>query len=188
MLASNRLSVLPVLVALVALPALEAWQPPPTQPQKLAPFVSSPQPLVARMLELAGLKQGETIYDLGCGDGRILIAAARDFGAKAVGVELSSVLARRSRENADMLGLTNLVSVIEGDLLAVDLKNADVVSLYLMTEANSQLRPKLERELKPGARVVSLEFEIRGWKPVKVEKHTAHRHGYKIFLYEMPAK
>jgi cyclopropane fatty-acyl-phospholipid synthase-like methyltransferase len=140
------------------------------------------------MLELARLKQGETVYDLGCGDGRILIAAARDFGAKAVGIELSPVLARRSREQAEAMGLGHRVSVIEGDLLAADLRDADVVSLYLMTEANSQLRPKLERELKPGARVVSLEFEIRGWKPVKVDKLTAHRHDYKIYLYEIPAK
>lgn len=187
MLSLNRVPTLPLLAAVLVLPGLLALQPAP-QPQKLAPYVSSPQPLVSRMLELAGLKQGETVYDLGCGDGRILITAARDFGAKAVGVELSSVLARRSREQAEALGLSNLVSIIEGDLLAVDLKDADVVSLYLMTEANNQLRPKLERELKPGARVVSLEFEIRGWKPVKVEKHAAHRHNYKIFLYEMPAK
>lgn len=187
MFSLNRILALPVLAAMLASSGLLALQPAP-QPQKLAPYVSSPQPLVARMLELAGLKRGETVYDLGCGDGRILIAAARDFGAKAVGVELSSVLARRSREQAEALGLANLISVIEGDLLTVDLKDADVVSLYLMTEANNQLRPKLERELKPGARVVSLEFEIRGWKPVKVAKLNAHRHDYKIFLYEMPAK
>jgi protein-L-isoaspartate O-methyltransferase len=182
------LPLLPALLGALALPGVLAFQPPPTQPQKLAPFVSSPQPLVTKMLELAALKPGETVYDLGCGDGRILVAAARDFGAHAVGVELSSVLARRSREQAEALGLGKRVSVIEGDLLAVDLKDADVVSLYLMTEANAQLRPKLEKELKPGTRVVSLEFEIRGWKPVRVEKFTAHRHDYKIYLYEMPAK
>ncbi|HRJ18838.1 MAG TPA: class I SAM-dependent methyltransferase [Bryobacteraceae bacterium] len=182
------LPILPALLCALALPGLQAFQPRPTQPQKLAPYVSSPQPLVAKMLELSGLKQGETVFDLGSGDGRILIAAARDFGARAVGVELSGVLARRSREQAELLGLGNRIEVIEGDLLTVDLKDADVVSLYLMTEANAQLRPKLERELKPGTRVVSLEFEIRGWKPVKVEKFTAHRHDYKIYLYEIPAK
>jgi ubiquinone/menaquinone biosynthesis C-methylase UbiE len=182
---------MPLLAALLCtatLPGVLALEPPPTQPQKLAPYVSSPQPLVAKMLELARVKQGDTLFDLGSGDGRILITAARDFGARAVGVELSSVLARRSREQAEALGLGNRISVIEGDLLAVDLKNADVVSIYLMTEANAQLRPKLERELRPGTRVVSLEFEIRGWKPVRVEKFTAHRHDYKIFLYEIPTR
>lgn len=188
MLHVRSLPMLAALLCTAALPGVLALQPPPTQPQKLAPYVSSPQPLVTKMLELAQLKQGETVFDLGCGDGRILVAAARDFGARAVGVELSSILARRSREQADALGLANRISVIEGDLLAVDLKEADVVSLYLMTEANAQLRPKLERELRPGTRVVSLEFEIRGWKPVRVEKFTAHRHDYKIYLYEIPAR
>ncbi len=185
---ARSLFILPAMLCALAAPGVLAFQPPPTQPQKLAPYVSSPQPLVSKMLEMAGLKQGETLYDLGCGDGRILIAAARDFSARAVGVELSAVLARRSREHAETLGLGNRIEVIEGDLLAVDLKDADVVSIYLMTEANAQLRPKLEKELKPGARVVSLEFEIRGWKPSRVEKYTAHRHDYKIYLYEIPAK
>lgn len=163
-------------------------QTPSPQPQKLAPFVTSPQPIVSKMLELAGLKGGETVYDLGCGDGRILFAAAKDFGAKAIGVELSETLVRRTRERAEMLGLQDRVSVIQGDMMAVNLKDADVIALYLMTEANDQLRPKLEKELKAGARVVSLEFKIRDWKPSRVEKVEAHRHPYTIYVYELPQK
>ena len=163
-------------------------QSPSPQPQKLAPFVTSPQPIVARMLEIAGLKGGETLFDLGCGDGRILFAAAKDFGAKAVGVELSETLVRRTRERAELLGLQDQVSIIQGDMMNVDLKGADVIALYLMTEANEQLRPKLEKELKSGARVVSLEFKIRDWKPSRVEKVEAHRHAYTIYLYELPQK
>jgi len=158
------------------------------QPQKLAPYVSSPQPIVVKMLEISGLKQGETLYDLGCGDGRIVAAAAKEFGAKAVGVELSPTLAKRAREAVESLGLQQQVKIIEGDMMGVDLSAADVVALYLLTEANEQLRPKLEKELKPGARVVSLEFRIKGWKPARVEKVEAHRHPYTIYLYQWPQK
>lgn len=158
------------------------------QPQKLAPYVSSPQPIVVKMLEIAGLKSGETLFDLGCGDGRIVATAAKEFGAKAVGVELSPALARRAREAIESLGLQQHVRIIEGDMMGVDLSGADVVALYLLTEANEQLRPKLEKELKPGARVVSLEFRIKGWKPARVEKVEAHRHPYTIYLYQWPQK
>ncbi len=158
------------------------------QAQKLAPYVSSPQPIVVKMLEIAGLKSGETLFDLGCGDGRIVATAAKEFGAKAVGVELSPALAKRAKEAVESLGLQQQVKIIEGDMMAVDLSGADVVALYLLTEANEQLRPKLEKELKPGARVVSLEFRIKGWKPARVEKVEAHRHPYTIYLYQWPQK
>lgn len=156
--------------------------------QKLAPYVSSPQPIVVKMLEIAGLKSGQTLYDLGCGDGRIVATAAKEFGAKAVGVELSPALAKRARQAVESMGLKEQVKIIEGDLMQVDLSDADVVALYLLTEANEQLRPKLEKELKPGARVVSLEFRIKGWKPLRVEKVEAHRHPYTIYLYQWPQK
>lgn len=158
------------------------------QPQKLAPYVSSPQPIVVKMLEIAGLRNGETLFDLGCGDGRIVATAAKEFGAKAVGVELSPALAKRAREAVESLGLQQQVRIIEGDMMGVDVSSADVVALYLLTEANEQLRPKLERELRPGARVVSLEFRIKGWKPARVEKVEAHRHPYTIYLYQWPQK
>jgi ubiquinone/menaquinone biosynthesis C-methylase UbiE len=163
-------------------------QQPPKIAQKLAPYVSSPQPIVQKMLELAALKQGETLYDLGCGDGRILITAARSFGARAVGVEISETLAGRARKQVEELGLQDQVQVVTGDMMAIDLSQANVVALYLLTEANDQLRPKLERELKPGSRVVSLEFKIRGWKPSKVDKFEAQKHPYTIYVYEMPQK
>lgn len=176
------------LAAVVVAGAAFALQPSRPQAQKLAPFVTSPQPIVERMLQMANLKGGETLYDLGCGDGRILFSAARGFGAKAVGVELSETLVKRTRQQAEQLGLQDQVKVIQGDMLQVELKDADVIALYLMTEANDQLRPKLEKELKPGARVVSLEFKIRGWKPARVEKVEAHRHPYTIYVYELPQK
>jgi len=156
--------------------------------QKLAPYVSSPQPVVERMLELARLKSGETLYDLGCGDGRFLVSAVKNHGAHAVGVELSPTLARRARQLVEGQGLQDRVQIIESDMMAVDVSPANVVALYLMTDANEHLRPKLERELKPGSRVVSLEFKIKGWKPALVEKVQAHRHPYTIYVYDLPQK
>ena len=158
------------------------------EPRKLAPYVSSPISVVDKMLEAAGLHSGETLYDLGCGDGRIVLAAAKGFGAKAVGIEISDALAKRARQQAESMGLQDQVRIITGDMMAVDVSPASVVSLYLMTEANDTLRPKLERELKPGSRVVSLEFKVRGWKPSKVEKVELHNHPYTIYVYDMPQR
>lgn len=172
-------------------PVLMAIDPPGLpgiQAQKLAPYVTSPQPIVEKMLEVARLKSGETIYDLGCGDGRILFSAVKNFGAKAVGVEISPSLAKRAQQTLESQGMQDQVRVIQADMMSVDVSGANVVSLYLMTEANEALRPKLERELKPGARVVSLEFKIKGWKPAREETVQVHNHPYKIYLYEVPKK
>lgn len=156
--------------------------------RSLAPFVPSPQHIVERMLEAAALKPGETVFDLGCGDGRVLVTAVEKFRAKAVGVELSPKVAQMAKDNIKYKGIQNSASVIEGNLLDVDLSNADVVTLYLLTESNSKLRPNLERYLKPGARVVSHDFEIRGWKPVRVEEVQAHRRAHRIYVYEVGRK
>lgn len=167
------------------------WIQPPRsagEPRRLAPYVTSPISVVDKMLEAAGLRSGDTLYDLGCGDGRIVLAAAKGFGAKAVGVEISDALAKRARQQAESLGLQDQVRIVTGDMMNVDVSPASVVSLYLMTEANETLRPKLERELKAGARVVSLEFKVRGWKPTKVEKVELHNHPYTIYVYEMPQR
>ncbi len=170
----------------------QAWWilPPPSagEPRKLAPYVTSPISVVDKMLEAAGLRSGDTLYDLGCGDGRIVLAAAKGFGAKAVGIEISDALAKRARQQAENMGLQDQVKIITGDMMAVDVSPASVVSLYLMTEANDTLRPKLERELKPGSRVVSLEFKVRGWKPSRVAKVELHNHPYTIYVYDMPQR
>jgi cyclopropane fatty-acyl-phospholipid synthase-like methyltransferase len=107
------------------------------------------------MLELADVKPGETVYDLGSGDGRVLITAVQKFRAKAVGVEISEVLVRQTTDRIAKLNLQNEAKVIQGDLMQVDVTPADVVTIYLMTESNGLLRPRLEKLLKPGSRVVS---------------------------------
>lgn len=154
----------------------------------LAPYVVSPQEIVDRMLQLADLKPGETLYDLGSGDGRILITAVVRFKAKAVGVEISDQLVDATNERIRRLGLDNDAHVIHGNFLDVDLSPADVVTLYLATDANEMLRPNLEKYLKKGARVVSHEYAVPGWKPKLVDKDPESHGSHTIYLYVMPPK
>lgn len=156
------------------------------QPNKLAPFVPSPQPIVDRMLDIADVKTGETVYDLGCGDGRILITAAQRFRAKGVGIEISDKLVRSTSDQIKRLNLQDQIKVIHGNLMDVNLQQADVVTLYLETGSNDMLRPNLEKQLRPGTRVVSHDFAVRGWKPSKVEQIDAHNRKHTIYLYTMP--
>ena len=155
-------------------------------PDNLAPFVPTPEPVVDRMLTAAELKPGETLYDLGCGDGRILFEAAQKFGAHAVGVELSSKLVLGVNERVRTLGLQDLITVIEGNLLNVNLRPADVVTLYLLRLSNEKLKPNLKKQLKPGARVVSHDYEIMGWKPDRIDRVMVYQRAHTIYVYRMP--
>ena len=168
-------------LTLLTLPAVAQT---PRYVNKLAPYVSSPFHAVDRMLELAALKPGETLYDLGAGDGRIVISAARQ-GVKAVGVEIDEKLVKSANDRILKLGLQNRAKVIQGDLLEADLAPADVVVIFLQTQLNEKLRPRLEKYLKPGSRVLSYSFAVPGWKPVLVDRADDHS-GHLIYLYEMP--
>ena len=154
----------------------------------IAPFVASPASVIRRMLILAELKPGEKFYDLGAGDGRAVIMAAQEFGAQAVGIELREDLAKKALNTVHELGLENRVNILQGDLFDFDISPADVVFLYLTTSANEKVRPKLEAELKPGARVVSHDYEILGWKALKVEKFCENPKlgfpSHTLYLYE----
>jgi ubiquinone/menaquinone biosynthesis C-methylase UbiE len=155
--------------------------------ENLAPYIPTPQLLVERMLEAGHVKPGDVVYDLGSGDGRIVITAAQKFGAKAVGVEIRADLCRIATEKIKSLGLDDRVRMVQGNVMRVDLSPADVVTLYLATDANEMLRPNLEKYLKNGARVVSHEYAVPGWKPNVVDKDQ-ERHGHTIYLYLMPPK
>ena len=135
----------------------------------IAPFVASPIPVVRHMLELAQLKQNENFLDMGAGDGRTVIMAAKDFGAKATGIELREDLVQKACASIREQGLENRATMIQSDMFSVDIRTADVIYLYLTTSANEKIKPKLETELKHGARIVSHDYEIIGWKPQKVE-------------------
>lgn len=156
----------------------------------IAPFVPSPALVIEYMLKLADLKAGEVFFDLGAGDGRTVIMAAKSFGARAVGVELREDLAKKALGTIHERGLTDRVTIVNGDMFSVNLTSADVVFLYLTTSANEKIRPKLEQDLRKGTRVVSHDYEIVGWKPVKVENYCENpKLGYPshtIYLYEKP--
>jgi SAM-dependent methyltransferase len=171
-----------LLVTLAVLPALAQD---PKYVNKLAPYVNSPTRVVDRMLELASIRPGETVYDLGCGDGRILIAAVQKFKAKAVGIEISPKIVAEARSRIKKAGVADRARVVEGDLLEADLTGADVVTIYLATSLNEELRPRLEKFLKPGARVVSHDYAVPGWKPAQVVQAEG-RQKHPIYLYQMP--
>ena len=154
----------------------------------IAPFVPSPVLVIQHMLKLADLRAGEVFFDLGAGDGRTVIMAAKAFGARAVGVELREDLAKKALSTIHENGLGDRVTIVNGDMFGVNLGSADVVFLYLTTSANEKIRGKLDSELKKGVRVVSHDYEIVGWKPVKVENFCENPNlGYPshtIYLYK----
>jgi len=153
----------------------------------IAPFVPSPNSVVEYMLKLADLKAGEVLFDMGSGDGRTVIMAAKIFGARGVGIELREDLAKKAMGNIHENNLEDRVTIVNGDMFNVNLTEADVVYLYLTTSANEKIRPKLDSDLKKGARVVSHDYEIIGWKPERVENFCENpKLGYPshtIYLY-----
>jgi len=151
----------------------------------LAPYIPSPQLVVDRMLDAARLKPGEMVYDLGAGDGRVVITAAQKYKANAVGVEISDILCNSATKKVNALGLSAFVKIVHDNALKVDLSPADVVTLYLLTSSNARLRPNLEKYLRPTSRVVSLDFGIPGWKADRVESVHADRQTHTIYVYEM---
>ena len=135
----------------------------------LAPYVPTPQHVVDRMLALAKVTGDDVVYDLGCGDGRIVITAAKRYGARAVGVDFDPERIKESNANAKAAGVEHLVKFIEADAMKVDVSEATVVTLYLLSSSNAALRPILTKQLKPGARIVSHSFKMGDWQPDKTE-------------------
>jgi ribosomal protein L11 methylase PrmA len=138
------------------------------------------------MLNLADIKPGELLYDLGAGDGRILSAAVKDYGAKAIGVELDEFRYEAITKRIEREHLDGSAGIIRADFLDINLSKADVVTLYLLTSVNTIIKPKLERELKLGARVVSHDFPIHGWVPIHVEQVKEQLNNHVVYLYKIP--
>lgn len=147
-------------------------------------FVPTPNDVVAKMLELAQVTAGDTVYDLGCGDGRIVIAAAQKYGARGVGVDIDPERINEARDNAQKAGVAGRVHFVLGDLFETDISAATVVTLYLLTELNIKLRPKLLADLRPGTRVVSHAFAMGEWKP----ERTADVSGNRVYLWRVPPR
>jgi precorrin-6B methylase 2 len=153
--------------------------------ENLAPYIPTPQAVVEKMLESCHIKSGDVVYDLGAGDGRIIITAAKEYGAKAVGIEIQKDLVDKTRERIKELGLEDKVTVVHDSFLHADISPATVVTMYLLTSSNDRLRPMLEKELKPGTRVVSNQFPVKGWRPIAIAHLKPGTMEYTIYVYEI---
>ena len=180
-----------ILIALAAACSLAAPAPLLAQAQKQPAtqypdviFVPTPQEVVEDMLRLANVQKGDVLYDLGSGDGRIAITAARKYGVKATGIDIDPERIREANENARSAGVEKLVRFRNEDLFKADFREATVVTLYLLPELNVRLRPRLWNELKPGTRVVSHQFDMAEWKPEK----TVELNGRTIYFWTIPPR
>jgi protein-L-isoaspartate O-methyltransferase len=153
---------------------------------KLAPYYPTPEIVVEKMLELGGLKAGEKTFDLGSGDGRIVIMAARKFKADAAGVEFDASLVKQSSQRIKSLGLAATARIIHGDLLKQDYSSADLLTVYLLPVGNEKVTPMLEKQLKKGARIVAHDFEFTAWTPVKTVDIADDGEGrsHRLYLYQ----
>ena len=168
----------------VPLPLLAQAQKQPATQYPDVIFVPTPQEVVEDMLRLANVQKGDVLYDLGSGDGRIAITAARKYGIKATGIDIDPERIREANENAKKAGVTNLVQFRQEDLFTADFKDASIITLYLLPDLNVKLRPRLWSELRPGTRVVSHQFDMADWKPEK----QLELNGRTIYFWTIPAK
>lgn len=187
---SFRFAVLVLALGAALVPAQGQQAKPKRDPD--VPYVPTTEPAVQAMMKLAGVKKGDVLYDLGCGDGRIVIAAAK-LGARAVGVDINPVRIAEARENAKKAGVEELVRFEENDLFEADIHEATVVSLFLLPNINLKLKPKLMKDLKPGTRIVSNTFDMGDWKAEK--ETTLDDDGsddtylsHKFYLWMVPSK
>ena len=147
-------------------------------------FVPTPNDIVATMLKMAAVSKKDTVYDLGCGDGRIVITAAQKYGARGVGIDIDPERVEEATANVRKAGVADRVKIIRGDLFEADISAATVVTLYLLTDLNLKLRPKLLRDLNPGTRVVSHAFSMGDWRP----ERTAEVSGTTVYLWRIPPR
>ncbi len=167
-----------------------AQEPQPRRPPDV-PYVPTTEEAVIAMLKLADVKKTDVVYDLGCGDGRIVVAAAKEFGAHGVGIDINPVRINEAKENAKKANVEKLVRFEENDLFEADIHEATVVTLFLLSDINLKLRPKLLRDLKPGTRVVSNTFSMGDWKPDKEatvgNEAEAGYLSHHLYLWTIPA-
>jgi SAM-dependent methyltransferase len=157
-------------------------------PVKDVPYVPTPPEVVDRMLQLAGVKSGDVVYDLGCGDGRIVIAAVKIPGVSGVCVDIDPERIAEGQRNAAAAGVTDRIRFVEGDLFKVPFRDATVMTLYLMPDVNMRLRPRLLDELKPGTRVVSHAFDMGDWTPEERVVVELAPQSYVLYRWTIPEK
>ncbi len=153
-------------------------------------YVPTPQPVVDAMLKLAHVTKTDVVYDLGCGDGRIVVTAAKVYGARGVGIDIDPQRIREARENVQKAGVGDLVTIVEGDLFTTPLGEASVVTLYLLPSLNQKLIPKLNAELKEGTRIVSHSFDMgEGWPPEQTQDvEVSGVNPHKVYFWTIPKK
>jgi precorrin-6B methylase 2 len=157
------------------------------QVEKDVPYVPTPQEVVDEMLRLAEPKEGETLYDLGCGDGRIVVTAAKKYKVKGIGVDIDPQRIKESMENAEQQGVTERVKFLQKNLFEMDFSDADVLCMYLLTSVNAKLKPKILADMRPGARVVSHAFDLGDWMPDKTVQVEASNNRT-VYFWVVPAK
>ena len=162
----------------------DKYQPSVGQPGKDVIWVPTPDTLVTRMLTAAKVTKDDLVYDLGSGDGKIPIAAAKQFGAKAVGIEYNPDMADLARRSTKREGVDNMVQIVTGDIFKEDFSKATVVTMYLLPDLNVKLRPRLLNELRPGTRIVSHQFDMGTWKPEK----KVELNGRVVYLWTVPER
>jgi SAM-dependent methyltransferase len=151
-------------------------------------FIATPERVGSEMLKLAGVTREDVVYDLGSGDGRLVIAAAKEFGARGVGVEIQAKLVQDSRESALKAGVADRTQFLWQDMFETDISPATVVTLYLSPELNLRLRPKLLRELRPGSRIVSYQFDMGDWRPDRTVRVQGPGGEHVICLWSVPPR
>ena len=158
------------------------------RPKLDVPYVPTPESVVAMMLNLAKVNKNDVVYDLGSGDGRIVITAAQKYGARGVGYDIDPERIKEANANAKAAGVTERVRFVQGDLFQADLSEASVVTLYLLPEINLKLRPKLLKELKPGTRIVSHNYGLGDWDPIRTETIDTATGEHVVFYWVVPPK
>lgn len=155
------------------------------KPEKLAPYYPTPESIVVKMLELGGAKANDKMYDLGSGDGRIVIIAAQKFQADSTGVEFDQSLCNQSTERIEKLSLTKNARIICGDIFKQNYSDADLLTVYLLPASNDKVAPMLDKQLKKGTRIVAHDFEFSAWKPVKTMdiEDDGEGRSHRLFLY-----
>jgi methyltransferase family protein len=186
---SNVTSLLAVVLTLVTLTGALA-QGPATKPLKTpeVPYVPTHQVVVAEMLSIAGVGPDDVLYDLGSGDGRIVIAAAKQFGTRGVGYDIDPERVREANANARRAGVTDKVRFVQGDIFNADIKDATVVTLYLLPDVNLRLRPKLLSELEPGTRIVSHNYDMGDWIPEKSKRMAVNGSDHFVYFWTVPPR
>ena len=182
-------TVFAVVAAVVLAPALRLSPWVHAQEGKIVPYVPTPQAVVDRMLELAQVKKGDVVYDLGSGDGRIVITAAKKYGVRAIGFEIDPERIKESKANIAKAGVGHLVEIRQQDIRTVDLSPASVLTMYLLPEVNLMIRPNIWKQMKVGSRVVSHDFDMGDWKPRRTEQiKDGSSWDHTIYLWHVEAK